>query len=373
MRLLFTLSIVALLAGATEAVTITDSDPSMVWKISDADSSVFVMGSIHLGHRDYVQPRNVYLAYADLADELVFEADITDTAAIEAATLRHAYYTDSRRLAHDLSPTTISRLKTFLAREGLAYNDRLRPWIYQSLLLDRQLAQSPVLHANGIDAYFLYRAINRGQTNLGFLETIDYQVELFAQQPVAEVEASLNELLLNPDALFGEAEKLFSAWVRSDVASILQYIDADVSGNSGGDSLAVAERTRNWMPAIRASLAANRRPLYIVGAAHVLGPEGLLALFAGEGFTVERLPEPPRVSLALTRLSTESVLLTVNGSIGYPVALHSAPDPRQLDDSFPRTLFMSEEQITTEVHLRSKRTQFYQVRIAEQTMEWEPN
>jgi len=49
-------------------------------------------------------------------------------------------------------------------------------------------------------------------------------------------------------------------------------------------------RNRNWMPAIKESLAlGNSTTMMTVGVAHIGGRKGLVALLCGEGYKVERV------------------------------------------------------------------------------------
>jgi uncharacterized protein YbaP (TraB family) len=49
-------------------------------------------------------------------------------------------------------------------------------------------------------------------------------------------------------------------------------------------------RNRRWVAALLPVLEQPARPLVAVGTAHLVGPEGLVALLEAEGFTIRRLP-----------------------------------------------------------------------------------
>jgi hypothetical protein len=51
----------------------------------------------------------------------------------------------------------------------------------------------------------------------------------------------------------------------------------------------LVERNRNWMPKIEVLFARPGRALVVVGAAHLVGPDGLLAMLKAKGYTVEQL------------------------------------------------------------------------------------
>ena len=51
----------------------------------------------------------------------------------------------------------------------------------------------------------------------------------------------------------------------------------------------LVERNKNWMPKIEELFARRGRALVVVGAAHLVGPDGLIAMLRAKGYTVEQL------------------------------------------------------------------------------------
>jgi uncharacterized protein YbaP (TraB family) len=50
----------------------------------------------------------------------------------------------------------------------------------------------------------------------------------------------------------------------------------------------ITERNRNWMPQLDACLKRSTPCFVIVGAAHIVGPQGLLALLRQRGYQIEQ-------------------------------------------------------------------------------------
>jgi uncharacterized protein YbaP (TraB family) len=51
----------------------------------------------------------------------------------------------------------------------------------------------------------------------------------------------------------------------------------------------LVDRNRNWLPKIEALFARRGRALVVVGAAHLVGPDGVVAMLKAKGYTVEQL------------------------------------------------------------------------------------
>jgi len=49
------------------------------------------------------------------------------------------------------------------------------------------------------------------------------------------------------------------------------------------------QRNRNWIPKIESYLDSGQTYFVVVGAAHMVGPEGLLALLKARGYKIEQL------------------------------------------------------------------------------------
>ena len=51
----------------------------------------------------------------------------------------------------------------------------------------------------------------------------------------------------------------------------------------------LVDRNRNWLPKIEALFARKGRAFVVVGAAHLVGPDGLLAMLKAKGYTIEQM------------------------------------------------------------------------------------
>ena len=51
----------------------------------------------------------------------------------------------------------------------------------------------------------------------------------------------------------------------------------------------LVERNRNWLPKLEALFSRPGRAFVVVGAAHLVGPDGLIALLKAKGYQVEQV------------------------------------------------------------------------------------
>jgi uncharacterized protein YbaP (TraB family) len=82
---------------------------------------------------------------------------------------------------------------------------------------------------------------------------------------------------------------LGDAWKTGNVAALEKIALADLKSDPLMYQRLLVERNRNWMPKIEALFARRGRALVVVGAAHLIGSDGLLAMLKAKGYTVEQL------------------------------------------------------------------------------------
>ena len=51
----------------------------------------------------------------------------------------------------------------------------------------------------------------------------------------------------------------------------------------------LVDRNKNWLPKIEALFARQGRTFVVVGAAHLVGADGLLAMLKARGYSIEQL------------------------------------------------------------------------------------
>jgi uncharacterized protein YbaP (TraB family) len=122
-----------------------------------------------------------------------------------------------------------------------------------------------------------------------YLETPLQQLELLTSGSEASQVAELRHLIETlPRSREFESE-LLGAWSSGDI----DRLTADLNGIFGvspeAEDLLVARRNRTWLSTINPLLQRPGTAMVTVGAAHIGGSAGLIALICGEGYRVEKL------------------------------------------------------------------------------------
>ncbi len=121
------------------------------------------------------------------------------------------------------------------------------------------------------------------------LETVEGQFAIFDRLDAAAQQDLLESLLENEDQ---NPSEMTSAWLAGDTDALAGLMDLGLGDGESELSLRKAlltDRNRRWVGPIVAAMERGNRPFVAVGAGHVGGSDGLIALLEGEGWTVTRV------------------------------------------------------------------------------------
>jgi len=293
-RRLLVLLLPILVVGAPAAARDAGFTHGLLWRIEAPGAAPgHLFGTMHSTDPEIAAPDAALSRILDNADSLTIEVVLDDAA---SATMAQAMLLPEGRLLGDIAgPDLWRRVAETGARYGVPaeFLQRFQPWAVQMIFslptaeLRRQAEGGAYL-----DKVLQERATERGIPVYG-LETVDEQIAALAGQPVDEQLALLDAAItLNPDldAIFGNLKRLYLA---GDLAG-MHRMALEMTGGAPPDLIdAYFERLigdRNRRMADRmADRLAEGNALIAIGALHLYGEEGVLALLAARGYSVTRV------------------------------------------------------------------------------------
>ena len=84
-------------------------------------------------------------------------------------------------------------------------------------------------------------------------------------------------------------ETIVTAWRTGDLATLDRLLLQSFRESPAIYQRLLVERNRDWVPKIAQCEAEPTPCLVVVGGAHLLGPDGLVALLGAAGFTLEQM------------------------------------------------------------------------------------
>lgn len=284
--------LVLALAGCSDAPeTAPDSGPPnpLLYEIANADGAVegWMIGTIH-ALPDGTQWRTPAIAAAvNEADVLVAEIAALDDQAGLAATFAALGHTPEmppleQRVTDDLKPA----LSTLLDNGGLDPNqfNATETWAAALTLAQIDADGDP---ANGVDRALIREFAGRPVHEL---EGAKAQLSIFDRLPESDQRDLLAAVVSGSEGSKTQADKLRRAWRMGDTAALEQASRTGILADPDLREALLVQRNRDWVAAIIPRLKAEPKPLIAVGAAHLVGPEGLASLLQAQGYRVQRLP-----------------------------------------------------------------------------------
>ena len=272
-----------------------DGKRPLLWKVSDADNSVYLLGSFHLLKADdYPLPAEVDRAFDDSAS-LLFEVDPAAMTAPEsvAAMQKYMAYEDGKTLSAVLPKPTLAKLGTLVSASGgsLQALEHSEPWAVNLGLvlgITQAMGFRPEL---GLDRKLMARAQDAGKPATG-LETVEDQMKAMDSVPYAEQTQGMDEFLDDPQKVVREMTNMHAWWRAGDVAKLDAEMRAEMARKTPESyRLLDVERNQAWLPQVEKRLSDSKKDntLVVVGALHLLGGDGLVEQLRAKGYTVERM------------------------------------------------------------------------------------
>jgi len=269
--------------------------PAM-WQVSDANSSIWLFGSIHglpKGDKAWRTPL-LDQAIHD-AGKIYFETDIgpAGIAAITVKTLVQSFAAAGQESwVPKLSTTDAERLSAALQPLGidLARAGAMPPWLVAMQLsqVQMQRAGTPDLDfSSGVDFVLEWELPAERK---GFFETPGEQFDMLAAGTVDEqVEGVVRALDALDDIAGDEMTQLVTAWTDGDIDALRALVESEGADDPAFIERLLDQRNRNWIPKMETMLRDDAQNLVIVGAAHLAGPGSVIDLLEKAGYTVKRI------------------------------------------------------------------------------------
>jgi uncharacterized protein YbaP (TraB family) len=263
-----------------------------IWKVSRPTGAIYLVGSVHLLTKDFY-PLSPALdtAFKD-SDLLVEEADLgeMEAPASQFKLLARGLLPGDQSLESVVSPATYALVTKRVSDLGMPIEplSRFKPWMLALTLVQLEWQKAGFDASLGLDRHFYDRAKVDGKLVQG-LETVDYQVSLFDEMTRDEQDRMLAESLKDLDREQANVLALTNAWKAGNAPTVERLVLDEVKDDPVTYKRLLVNRNRNWLPSLDALLNRSGHAFVVVGAAHLIGPDGLLTMFKAKGYKVEQL------------------------------------------------------------------------------------
>ncbi len=268
------------------------TDKALLWKISGnaLKKPSYLLGTIHLIPKDKFKLSDAtYDALAE-AQRVTFEIDMKEMTNIAAqfSLLTKAFMNGGKTLKDLLSPEDYAFVKQKLDTKGLPASmlERMKPMFLSTLFTsDEDSGIDNTASMTSVEME-LYRQVKRRKLESAGLETAAYQMGIFDSIPYEAQAKMLVETLRNTEGADDDFGKMIELYQQKDISAMEAMMADEAYGMNEYQDILLRNRNRNWIP-VMGRMMREKSTLFAVGAGHLGGAAGVIALLRQEGYRVE--------------------------------------------------------------------------------------
>lgn len=267
-------------------------EKSLIWEIKGKglNQASFLYGTIHMiGKKDFFLTDGTKKSF-DRSKQVAFEIDMEEMSDIMSLLplLMQSFMKNDTTLQDLFSKEEYELVKAHFDKAGLPmlFLNRIKPMFLSAL--DPKSMMGDAGEKEDIVSYemeFLEMAQNQKKPVEG-LETAAFQMSMFDSIPYrAQAQMLLESIKSGSDASDAQFDQLVEMYKKQDIQSMQDMMGEDDTTNNYNDLLLV-NRNRKWIPVME-KMMQDKATFFAVGAGHLGGGQGVIALLRAAGYSVE--------------------------------------------------------------------------------------
>ncbi len=257
----------------------------MLWEISGngLTQPSYVFGTVHIICReDFLFPDLLREKFIN-ANEVFLELDMDDPNMIMKmmSLLQLPKGQTIQKLFGDSAFKSFDSSYKKITGSSASMFNGFKPFMLMSMLTEKMLTCS---NKESYEQNFITLA-TKYKKDIKGLETIEDQVAVFDSIPDSVEVANLKEMVTNFNKQVNEFKKLVAVYKTQNVDSLFNITQTGVKDIEAESEL-LTKRNSKWIPVMKTNMQ-KASCFFAVGAAHLGGNIGVLALLRKEGYTVK--------------------------------------------------------------------------------------
>jgi uncharacterized protein YbaP (TraB family) len=262
------------------------AENTLLWEISGSgqQTTSFLFGTFHLLCKEDIHFSTALKQAVDKSNKVYLELDLDDPLTVFGAFML-MNMKDGKKLKDLYSVEQYKRVSDYFKdslKTPIGLFQQMKPEFLQALLYPKMM---PCNATASIEESIMQLARAKGKEIKG-LETMAFQASVFDSVPY---EKQAEELLQGIDSI-ENSKKYFSLMLTAYKEQRLDKIESIIGnpefGSIENQDILLDKRNRNWVLQLKEIM--KKEPVFIaVGAGHLVGKAGLIALLKAEGFMVK--------------------------------------------------------------------------------------
>ena len=287
-------------AWAQTATVAVPLEKSLLWEISGngLKKPSYLYGTIHMiGKEDFFLTDETKAAF-DKAEQVVFEIDMEEmnNMFVQFSLMMALFMEDGKTLKDLLEKEDYDLVKDHFEEIGLPMMllERIKP-LFLSVFASEDISQDGFSSGDVVsyEMEFMDMAQEKDKKIDG-LETIEFQMSVFDSIPYdVQADMLVESIKSEGDPDSGASfSSMVETYKNQDLEAMAQSIETSDAMTAKYEEMLLANRNSNWIPVMEKMM--DKKPCFFaVGAAHLGGEEGVIALLRKEGYILKPLHTQP--------------------------------------------------------------------------------
>ncbi len=311
LEVLVFLSVVLSAQPSTEKYAPTTDENKLLWEITGNGLAApsYLFGTIHMiPSGDFFLTEGTKSAFGQ-STRVAFEIDteeMTNPAALMGL-MGKMYMANDTSLSDLLSDEDYTLVSKHFEELGLPmmFMGKIKPMFLTVLAGQDMKDMKPgegglggMLGGDGMKSYELELTdmAKTAEKPIVGLETAEFQMSLFDSIPYKAQANMLVETIRSEQEATeeekedGALDRMIELYTTQDIVGMQTMMSDDPAGIGGYEELLLLKRNRNWIPVME-NLMAEETVFFAVGAGHLAGEEGVIALLRKAGYTMTPVQE----------------------------------------------------------------------------------
>ena len=275
-------------AQPVEKIKSNTDDNTLLWEISGNNLSKpsYLYGTFHLMCREDIHFSTELKQAIKNASEVYFEMDLDDPSNTLGALL-FMNMKDGKSLKDLYSPQEYKRLENYFSDSlgmPLTMVKRMKPNFLEAFLYPKMM---PCKTMSGVEEEIL-KIVKEEKKQVGGFETIEFQASVFDSVPY---ESQAKELLNTIDSVEiykKNFDTMLNVYKTQQLSAIENMFNKTELGMDQNRDILLDNRNKNWIDQLKKILP-EKNIFIAVGAGHLVGEKGLIALLKKAGYTLRPL------------------------------------------------------------------------------------
>ena len=281
----------ALLAFSPAGAATPAARPAL-WAVSDADTTIYLFGTIHLLPENYAWRTPKIDHAVGGSQQLVVETIVDDKnpQKLFQALASLAFSPNQPPLASRVAPEKRAALTEAVRKSGLPPQalDRMETWAAAFILLGNQFKDLGLKGDQGVEMVLRNAFTGQGKP-VGELESNVEQLGFFDKLPEAAQRELLEGAIDQSGDMKTEFHQMLAAWAKGDVKGIAKTFNRDLAGSPDLQRSLIKTRNANWSRWIEQRMGQPGALMIAVGAGHLAGSGSVIAMLKRDGYRVRRV------------------------------------------------------------------------------------